>query len=118
MTAKKKTAPTAPTLLDLAEAYVQSLEKAGKSSGTQFSYMMDLKLALAEMGEATPISEITPERVAAFFECERVTRTRGGLPKSEITIKKTARVLRFALEYAVQQGWLESAPLPETPAAE
>jgi len=109
----KKTAPSAPTLLDLAEAYVKHLEKAGKSSGTQFSYAMDLKLALAELGEKTKLSTLTAAKVAAFFECERTTTTRSGLPKADVTVRKTQRVLRFALEFAVAEGWLETAPLPE-----
>ena len=38
----------------------------------------------------------------------------GRKPKAKPSIDKTRRVLRLALCWAVEQGWLEKAPLPET----
>ncbi len=112
-TTKNTSKATTPTLLDLSEKFIQHLEKIGKSPGTCFSYAMDLKLALAELGEKTRLNSLTLPKVQAFFECDRTTKTKGGLPKAEVTIKKTMRVLRFALEWAVEKGWIESAPLPD-----
>src|SRR5262245_32532878 len=59
------------TLADLSAAYLQNMETEGKSSGTISSYSMELRVAMDELGEATPIAEITPEKVGEFFNSKR-----------------------------------------------
>lgn len=100
------------TLKQLAEAYLADLERNGKSQGTALSYRLEMVLAMAELGEETPIATITPDRVAAFFECDRVMRTRTGREKSPPTFLKTRRVFRQALVWAETAKWIEKAPLP------
>lgn len=101
------------TLAELAKRYLEKLEADGKSAGTQFSYKMELRLALEVLGEKTSVAKLTRPKVQAFFESEAVTKTRTGVPKSPLSIAKTTRVLRQALAYAVELGVIEKAPLPE-----
>lgn len=105
------------TLGHLAREYVQHLEAVDKSPATIFGYKMDLDLALAEMGAETPLAVLTEDWVRTFYESERVTTTKAGMPKAKPTIDKTRRVLRLALVWAVEQGWIAAAPIPNmTPA--
>jgi hypothetical protein len=113
--AKKKAAvPGTATLADIAAGYLVHMEEAGKSDGTISSYRMELRTAALELGEDTPIQDITPEKVGAFFESKRVTKLRSGKNKAKPSIDKTRRVLRLALVWAEERGILAKAPLPET----
>jgi hypothetical protein len=111
---KKASTPTGnATLADIAAGYLAHMEEAGKSDGTISSYRMELKTAAAELGEDTPIADITPEKVQAFFDSKRVTKLRSGKNKSQLSIDKTRRVLRLALVWAEERGIVAKAPLPE-----
>ena len=114
---KAKAAGANPTLADLCERYVKHLEDADKSPGTVFSYTAELKLACSELGADTKIASITPEQVQAFYDCDRVTKLRSGRPKAPASIAKSRRVIRLALCYALEQKWIDKAPLPASEAA-
>ena len=86
--------------------------QAFKSAGTAASYAVELRLALAVLGEGTALADITPAMVEEFNGHERVIRTRDGLAKAPSGIAKTRRVLRLALEWAAERGIIPSAPLP------
>lgn len=101
------------TLAALCERYLKKLERRGAGPGTLASYAMELKVAQKELGEATPIGELTVERVAAYFASDAVMKTKAGVPKAPPTYLKTQRVLRQALYCAVELGYLAAAPLPE-----
>ena len=107
-------APTDPTLTDLAEGYLQHMEAEGRSEATCFSYRMELRLALGALGEKTKLASLTAKRVGAFFESDAVMKTRAGKPKNPRSYSKTRRVLRLALTWAKDQGWIEAVPVPET----
>ncbi len=103
------------TLADVAAGYLAHMEEANKSDIS--SYRMELKTATAELGEETPIADITTERVQEFFESPRVTKLRSGKSKAKPSIDKTRRVLRLALCWAAERGIVATAPIPEpTPA--
>jgi len=111
---KKAAAPSGTaTLADIAAGYLAHMETEGKSDGTISSYRMELRTAAIELGEDTPIAEITPERVQGFFNSKRVTKLRSGKNKSQLSIDKTRRVLRLALCWAAERGIVAKAPLPE-----
>ena len=110
---KKAGTPGPATLADVAAGYLAHMEEAGKSDGTISSYRMELKTAADELGEETPIAEITPEKVAEYFACRRVTKLRSGKNKAKPSIDKTRRVLRLALVWAEERGIVAKAPLPE-----
>jgi hypothetical protein len=104
------------TLADLAERYLAHMEESGKSSGTVFSYRLELVTAMNALGADTKVAAITPAQVLVFFGSEKVTKTRSGREKSPLSIAKTQRVLRLALVWAVGAKLIESAPLPEATA--
>ena len=112
---KRQAAPAAApalTLGELADRYLEHLEAVGKSHGTLFSYGMEIRTACRELGAETLIAALTPERVAAYFESPRVTLLKSGRPKAKPSVDKTRRVLRLALVWAAECGWIERAPLP------
>ncbi len=93
------------TLADVAAGYLAGMEEAGKSDGTISSYRMELKTAMDEIGETTPVADLTPDRVREYFESRRVTKLR--------SVDKTRRVLRLALCWAAERGIVATAPVPE-----
>ena len=114
--AKKAKAPDI-TLATLAERYLACLEEVRKSQGTLFSYKLELVVAMEEIGGDTKLADLTPERVLAFFICDRVMKTRSGVAKARPTFEKTRRVLRQALVWAAEAGLVAKAPLPEDAAS-
>ncbi len=101
------------TLADISAAYLQHMEEAGKSEGTVASYKMELKTAMAELGEETLVGTLTADRVQKYFESRRVTKLRSGRNKAKPSVDKTRRVLRLALCWAAERGIIEKAPIPE-----
>jgi hypothetical protein len=115
--AKKKEAAPVPgnaSLADIAAGYLAHMEEKGNSAGTIASYGMELKTAMAELGEEIRVADLTLERVGEYFASKRVTKLRSGKNKSQLSIDKTRRVLRLALVWALERGIIEFAPLPET----
>ncbi len=104
----------APTLNDVAAGYLGWLDKEGAGTGTISSYGAELKLAMRELGEQTPIAQLTADRVGEYFESAPVTLTRSGKRKAKPTIDKSRRVLRLALMWAKEEGLIKVAPLPES----
>ncbi len=112
---KKKEVATSgvTTLADLAAASAVHMETEGKSAGPIASYSMELRVAQDELGETTPLADLTPERVTEFYACKRVTKLRSGKNKSQLSVDKTRRVLRLALVWAAERGIIAKAPIPE-----
>jgi hypothetical protein len=106
--AKLPAEPPEPTLADLAAGYLAHLEASGKSEGTMFSYRLELAVAMSELGKDTPVRDLRAERVKAFFESERVTKTRSGSTKSPLSIDKTRRVLRQAIAWGAERGVVDA----------
>ena len=114
---KKKRSKSDATLADVFASYVEAMENDGKSGGTIASYKMELALAVDEMGVDTKIADLTPERVVIYFGCDRLVKTRSGRAKSPLSIAKSQRVLRQALQHAEAVGLVAKAPLPELAAS-
>ena len=106
MSTKSKSKIT--TLGELVEAYLKHLSKS-RSAGTVFSYSIEARAACRWFGEDTKLEAVTPERVAAYFESDAVTKTRTGKPKAKVTVDKTRRILRLALAWGEELGGLASA---------
>jgi hypothetical protein len=100
------------TLAELSEKYLDHMEREGKSAGTCFSYGMELKAAQGELGAETLVGMLTTDDVEKFNNSTRVTKLKSGRPKSQLSIDKTRRVLRLALTWAAQKGWIERSPIP------
>jgi hypothetical protein len=91
---------SAKTLAVIFAGYLQALDERGGSTGTIASYRMELEMAGEALGVDTPVADLTPERVLAYFTSDPVTRKRNGKAKSPLSIDKTRRVLRQALTWA------------------
>jgi hypothetical protein len=99
------------TLAQLADAYINALGAAGKGAGTRMSYAIDLAVALKILGKETLLTDITEDAVTAFFESTTVTKTRTGGPKAKVSIDKTRRVFRQAMDYAHKHGFIATHPV-------
>ena len=116
---KKPTKPSGPvpvvSLKELGDRFIAHLSASGKSAGTASSYAMELKTASKVLGADTAIGSLTPDDVEKFFNSNEVMKLKSGKPKAAPSFLKTQRVLRLALVWAVEQKWIETAPLPEKP---
>lgn len=56
------------------------------------------------------VADLAARKVAAYFESDRVTKTRAGKPAAKPGVDKTRRALRMALEWAVAAGWASANP--------
>jgi hypothetical protein len=110
----KRETGQAMTLAELAKRYIDSLEEAGKSEGTMFSYRIELRTALKHFGEETLISSLTADDVRGYFDSAAVMKLKSGKPKAMPSYLKTQRVLRLALCWAEEKRWIEKAPIPES----
>ena len=113
-TKKRGASPSGLTMASLADRYIASLRDAGKGLGTQFSYQIDLAVAVRHFGADTDVATLTARKVENYFESDAVTKTRTGKPKAKPGIDKTRRVLRLALVWAAEQGLIAEAPIPES----
>jgi hypothetical protein len=102
------------TLAQLADAYIDALGAAGKGDGTRMSYAIDLAVALKNLGKETLLADITEDAVTAFFESTIVTKTRTGAPKAKVSIDKTRRVFRQAMDYALKHGFIATHPVAKS----
>lgn len=100
------------SLAGVSAAYVAHLV-ATKSAATASSYRGDLAFACRALGGDTLCSDLTARKVKAYFTSEAVTKGRDGKPKSPISIAKTRRVLRLALEWAAAQKLISALEIPE-----
>lgn len=94
------TAPPNATLRQVAKGYLDSMEQEGGSESTLFGYRMELKRAMTVLGAETKLADLTPETVAAYFQSDRVTKSRAGKKLAPRSVAKTRRVFRLALVWA------------------
>ena len=118
MTSKKTSkpspaAPTTITLRELAERWLEHLEAEGKAQATVRAYGHDLGKACGFLGGDTRLVDLTPDAVGTYFQSALVTHTWAGVPKAELTIRLSRRVLRRSLAWAEDEGLVERAPLPD-----
>ncbi len=103
------------TLGELSRRYLEHLKAEDKADGTVFSYGMELKLACRVLNEDTPIALLTPDDVRRFNVSSMVMLLRSGRDKAAPSFLKSRRVLRLALTWAHEQGWIPTLPIPDGP---
>lgn len=111
-TKKQSKTKDAPTLRTACEGYHASILERGASDSTARSYKAELTMAMDEIGADTPLASLTPERLDAYFKCDRVTKTRAGESKNVLSIQKSTRVISQALGWAVENKLIVTAPIP------
>lgn len=99
------------TLKQASEAYLKSLEAAGKKPATIYTYTKDCEVFLGYLGETTKLSSLTPARIGKFMKSDSLLKQNGKL-RAERTVAKTVRVLRMFLVWCEETKRVKKLPLP------
>ncbi len=110
---KKPTTNRLETLAELSEAYLAHLKKQGKSDKTLYTYGKDLDEVKDYFGPDKALGALRPADFGRFQKSDALLKLKSGQPKSDITTRKTLRVMRMMLVWAVETGILEKLPLPK-----
>ena len=100
------------TLQAIAAGWLDHMRELGKTPATVASYEGDLQIAMAVLGAETDAATLTAAQIAAYADCDAVTKTKSGKPKAQPTILKTRRALRLALTWAAETGLIPAASKP------
>ena len=101
------------TLNYAVESYLNHLADLNKKKATVNVYKRALDIALLYFGIEKDIAGITLPQVGKFFKSDQVNKHPSGKPKAAPTVKQIKRVFRQCLEYAKDQNWIASLPVPK-----
>lgn len=101
------------TLQTVAQAFILTLVNQGKGKITTRAYLADLQQPIAYFGADRPISSITLPMVGKFLKSEALNFKANGQPRSARSIDRSLRVFRMMLVYAMNQGLIQTLPLPK-----
>ena len=104
---------TSITLKEAIAQYIQHLTETGQKPSTVGTARRTLDLLIADMGEGKEVGKILTLHVAGFFKSEAAT-TLKGKPRAEASVLQIRRVVRAALVWWHEQGWLDALPLPKS----
>jgi len=104
---------TSITLKEATAQYIQHLTETGQKASTVGTARRTLDLLLADMGEGKEVGKILTLHVAGFFKSEAAT-TLKGKPRAVASTLQIRRVVRAALVWWHEQGWIDGLPLPKT----
>jgi len=107
---------TVITLKDAATKYIEHLEAIGKKPSTLGTTRRTLDLLAAHMGEDKEVGKILTVHVAGFFKSDAATMQPGKdgpRPRAEASILQIRRIVRSALVWWHEQGFIEDVPLPK-----
>ncbi len=97
------------------ERYLEHLKTIGQQPSTMRTARRTLDLLIDEMGEQKEVGKILAVHVAKFFKSEAATMQPGKdgpKPKAEASIIQCHRIVRMALGWWKEAGWMEKLPLP------
>jgi site-specific recombinase XerD len=96
------------------QAYLKSLEATGRSPRTLYTYGQDCKQIIAFFKAERALKNILPVHVAQFYKSAELRCVLpSGKERAPQTVQKTIRVLRMFFEWAKDQGYIETVPLPK-----
>ena len=104
---------TEKTLHDALQEYLEHLKACGKSERTLYTYARDLEQVETFFGSDKKLGSILVPHVSTFLKSDSLLKMRGDQNRSEITVKKTIRVFRMFLVWALAQGYIAKLPLPK-----
>lgn len=93
------------------ELYLESLKKEGVSPRSLYTYGKDAQQIATFFGD-NDLSQMTKPRVGKFLKSDALLWVQDKKPRSARTVKKTVYFFRRFLNWSVQQGWIETIPLP------
>ena len=103
---------TSINLKDAAVKYIKHLEAIGKRPSTVKTAQRTMDLFVGHLGEDKETAKILPVHVAGFFKSEAATTLRDK-PRAKASILQIRRIVRGALVFWHEQGYLDSVPLPK-----
>jgi site-specific recombinase XerD len=86
------------------------LQADGKSPRTRECYLWDLERLAQDLGPTTPISSITPHRLAQFVNSPGFSCTPSGEPKKPVSINRSKTALRVFFKFLVDSDYLSRDP--------
>ena len=95
------------------EEYIEHLEAVVKRPSTVGTTKRTLQLFEENLGARKVIAKILPVHVAGFFKSEAAT-TLKGKPRAEASILQIRRIVRSALVWWQEQGYLSNVPVPKS----
>ena len=85
----------------------------GKSERTLYTYSKDAEQIEAFFGLDKKLGSILVPHVSGFLKSDALLKMHSGKERSEPTVKKTVRVFRMFLVWALAQGYIAKLPLPK-----
>lgn len=104
---------TNKTLHDALQEYLGALKDEGKSERTLYTYSKDAEQIKAYFGPDKKLSSILIPHASGFFKSDALLKLPNGNDRSEPTVKKTIRVFRMFLVWALGKGYIAKLPLPK-----
>ena len=89
--------------------YHRQLQADGRSPHTVSSYMRDLRLRAAHLGDVD-IRAVTPDHIARFILSDAVQKQADGTPKAAISVNHPRTTVRMFMRYLVETAVLERSP--------
>ena len=94
------------------QKFIEHLEAIGKRPSTIGTATRTLKLFEEHLGADKVIAKIMPVHVSGFFKSEAATKLKGK-PRAKASILQIRRIVRSALVWWHEQGYVASLPLPK-----
>ena len=94
------------------EEYIEHLAAIGKKASTVGTAKRTMALFGEHLGAKKVIAKIMPVHVAGFFKSDAATTLRDK-PRAKASILQIRRIVRGALVFWQEQGYLDSVPLPK-----
>ena len=104
---------TEKTLHDALQEYLEHLKACGKSERTLYTYGRDAEQIESHFGSDKKLGSILVPHVSGFLKSDALLKLPGGKERSEPTVRKTVRVFRMFLVWALAQGYIAKLPLPK-----
>ena len=96
-------------------AFVTHQRERGQKPSTIGTICRTLELLIEEMGEEKEVGKILTVHVDKFYKSEAATMQPGkdGLkPRAKASVLQIRRIVRLALVWWKEQGWLDKIPVP------
>lgn len=104
---------TEKTLHEAIQEHLEYLKGQGKSERTLYTYGMDLQQVESFFGPDKKLGSILVPHVSAFLKSDALLKMRGDKERSSVTVKKTIRVFRMFLIWALERDYITKLPFPK-----
>jgi len=94
------------------EEYIEHLTDIGKKASTVGTAKRTMALFQENLGAKKVIAKIMPVHVAGFFKSDAATTLRDK-PRAKASILQIRRIVRGALVFWQERGYLDNVPLPK-----